>query len=172
MTEEDAMKVLRNFLLVGFVMAFTALPSLAQDDALAKRMNDVLSKGIEQGHWQVNSDEVNMWIKTKAADFVVVDVRPKGEAYQGGHIPGAIHIPYHQILTPANLAKLPKDKKIVLVCATGQLENLPVVPLRILGHDAYTMTFGYASWIKDFGGADQMKAIIEKAEAKNYPVEK
>jgi len=158
------------FILAAIVL--TALPVFAQEDVLVKRMNEVLSKGIEQGHWQVNSDEVNMWIKTKATDFIVVDVRPKAEAYQSGHIPGSIHIPYNQMLKTENLAKLPKGKKIILVCATGQLENLPVVPLRMLGYDAYTMTFGYASWIKDSGGAEQMQAIIEKANTKNYPLEK
>ncbi|MCL4456441.1 MAG: rhodanese-like domain-containing protein [Nitrospirae bacterium] len=160
-----------KWLLVFTLIIFVALPVFAQDD-IAKKMNDVMIKGTEEGHWQVNADEVYMWIKTKQADFLVVDVRPNAKAYKEGHIPGAIHIPYNEILTPENLKKLPKDKKIVLVCATGQLQNLPVVPLRMLGYDAGTLGLGYAAWIKGSAGGEQMKAAIKKANSKNYPVEK
>ncbi|MBI5188029.1 MAG: rhodanese-like domain-containing protein [Nitrospirae bacterium] len=168
------MKKIMKYLIVFFMvisMAFMALPVSAQDD-IAKRMSDVLIKGIEEGHWQVTADEIYMWIKTKKADFLVVDVRPKFDDYKEGHIPGAIHIPYNEILKPENLQKLPKDKKIILVCPTGQLQNLPIVPLRLLGYDAYTMAFGYAAWIKNYRGGEQMKAVINKVNTKNYPVEK
>jgi len=84
-----------------------------------------------------------MWTKTGNADCVVVDVRPSETAYKRGRIPGAIHIPYHKILAPENLAKLPKNKKIVLLCNAGQLQNLPVAELRVLGYDEATLTLGY-----------------------------
>ena len=83
-----------------------------------------------------------MWTKTGKTDCVVVDVRPSETAYKKGRIPGAIHIPYHKILELENLAKLPKNKKIVLLCNAGQLQNLPVVALRVLGYDAATLTLG------------------------------
>ncbi|MEW6409557.1 MAG: rhodanese-like domain-containing protein [Nitrospirota bacterium] len=165
------MRKLKMCLILSVVIIFMALPAFAQDDT-AKKMSDVLMKGMAEGHWQVTADEIYMWIKTKKADFLVVDVRPRLEEYKEGHIPGAIYIPYNEILKPENLKKLPKDKKIVLICATGQLQNLPIVPLRVLGYDAYTMAFGYSAWIKGYGGGEAMKRVINKAATKNYPIKK
>lgn len=156
-------------IIVCMVMLLLAAPVFAEDD-IAKKMNDVLSKGVAEGHWWVSAEELNMWIKTNKTDFLVVDIRPSAAAFGLGHIPGAIHIPYNVVLAPENLAKLPKDKKLVLVCNTGQLQNLPIVPLRVLGYDAATLTLGYAAWIKDSQGSQQMKSVIDKAATKNYPV--
>jgi len=163
------MKKIMVRILVSAVVLLLAAPVFAQED-IAKRMNDVLSKGPAESHWWVSAEELNMWIKTSKTDFLVVDVRPSAAAFGMGHIPGAVHIPYNVILAPENLAKLPKDKKLVLVCNTGQLQNLPIVPLRVLGYDAATLTLGYAAWIKDSQGSQQMKSVIDKAATKNYPV--
>lgn len=162
----------RIYLISAILVCMIALPVYAQEDDISKRMNNVLLKAVEEGHWQASADELHMWIQTKKDDFLVIDVRPAADAYKAGHIPGALHIPYNKILTPDNLKSLQKDKKIILVCATGQLENLPVVPLRILGYEAYTLTFGYASWLKKSGGAEQMKTVTDRANKKNYPVAK
>lgn len=162
----------RTIVSVIMIMAalFLAAPVFAQDD-IAKKLNDVLSKGPEEGHWWVSAEELNMWIKTGKTDFIVVDVRPNEIAFKKGHIPGATFIPYHKILAPENLAKLPKDKKLVLVCNTGQLQNLPVVALRVLGYDAATLTLGYIAWQKNSFGSQQTKSASEKAETKNYPMQ-
>lgn len=165
------MRKLKLYLIITIIAAFMALPAFAQND-IAKKMNDILVKSIEEGHWQILADEIYMWIKTKKTDFLVVDVRPNPAEYKEGHIPGAVYIPYNEILKPESLEKLPKDKKIILVCVTGQVQNLPIVPLRVLGYDAYTMSFGHASWIKNYRGGKVMKKAIEKAATKNYPVEK
>lgn len=156
---------------VAALTIFSAL-SVFAEDATAKKMSGILVAAKENGNYQVSADEVNMWIKTKATDFIVLDVRPSPDEYKAGHIPGAVHIPFYAVLLPENMQKIPKDKKIVLVCGTGQLENMPVVPLRMLGYDAYTMTFGYAAWIKGFIGGEAMKNVVGKAAKKNYPVEK
>lgn len=120
----------------------------------------------------MKADDVAAWIKDKKKDFVVVDVRANPPGQQGGKIPGSIYIPYNEILKPENLKKLPKDKKVVLVCVTGQTQNLPVIALRALGYDARTMAFGMSAWIKDYLGAGIMQSAIQGAATKNYPVEK
>jgi rhodanese-related sulfurtransferase len=162
-------KISASMVVFAAVLALSA-PAFAQDE-LAKRMNDVLSKGMTEGHWWVSAEELNMWMKTGKTDFVVVDVRPSATAFKLGHVPGAVHIPYNAILEPENLAKLPKDKKLVLMCNTGQLQNLPVVPLRVLGYDAATLALGYTAWMKDSMGARQMRSAAEKAATKNYPIQ-
>jgi len=166
------MKKLLKVLSVFVLTMALAVPVAYAADDLAKKLNDVLVKGPAEGHWQVKADDVAAWIKDKKTDFVVVDVRANPPGQQGGKMPGAVYIPYNEILKPENLKKLPKDKKVVLVCVTGQTQNLPVIALRALGYDARTMAFGHAAWIKDYLGAGIMQSAIQGAATKNYPVEK
>ncbi|HUO76219.1 MAG TPA: rhodanese-like domain-containing protein, partial [Thermodesulfovibrionales bacterium] len=150
-------------ILIGMVLAIALVVPVSAADDVAKKLNEVLMKGPAEGHWQVKADDVDAWIKAKKTDFLVVDVRPNPPGQQGGRIPGSIYIPYNEILKPENLKKLPKDKKLILVCVTGQTQNLPVVALRVLGYDARTMSFGHAAWIKDYLGAQLMQQAIQNA---------
>ncbi|MBI5057540.1 MAG: rhodanese-like domain-containing protein [Nitrospirae bacterium] len=169
--QDSNFKIIAVLTLCSMLFALClSLPAIAEDD-LAKKMSGVLMKAPEDGGWQVTSDEVYMWIKTGKTDFMILDVRPGVDEFNEGHIPAAVHMPYYTVLNPENLSRLPKDKKLVLACATGQLENLPVVGLRMLGYDAYTLLFGYASWIKGYAGGEAMTGTINKAAAKNYPIE-
>ncbi|MFQ5637561.1 MAG: rhodanese-like domain-containing protein [bacterium] len=45
--------------------------------------------------------------------IVIVDVRSK-QAYEQGHIPGALHIPYSE--TISRLDDFPKDRDIIFYC--------------------------------------------------------
>ncbi len=163
-------KSVRIALVLSLVLLLISSASAAGDD-MAKKLNDVLMKGPAEGHWQVGADDVDAWIKAKKTDFVVVDVRPTPPGQGGKRIPGAMYIPYNEILKPDNLKKLPKDKKVILVCVTGQTQNLPVIALRALGYNAMTMRFGMAAWQKGYLGADLMKKAIDNAAAKNFPLE-
>jgi rhodanese-related sulfurtransferase len=155
------------------VLAVTMVAPLASAaDDVAAKLNAVLSKGAEAKFWQVSADEVLTMINEKKTDFVVVDVRPNPAEFGEGHIPGAIQIAVQDIFKPENLKKLPKNKKVILACVTGQTQNLPVVGLRALGYDAYTMSFGYAAWTKSYRGGVKMQEAIQNAAAKNYPTAK
>lgn len=157
---------------VGMVLAMALVVPVSAADDMAKKLNEVLMKGPAEGHWQVTPDDLNAWIKAKKTDFLVVDVRPNPPGQIGGRIPGSVYIPYGEILKPENLKKLPKNKKLVLVCVTGQTQNLPILALRVLGYDARTLQFGHSAWIKDYLGAQLMQQAIQNAATKNYPVEK
>ncbi len=160
---------------VIFTVVFSAMlmasSAFAADDMAAK-LNEVLSKSAAEKFWQVSADDVKAMIDSKKSDFLVVDVRPAPALYQGGHIPGAIFIPTQDVLKPESLQKLPKNKKIILVCVTGQTQNLPIVALRALGYDAWTMKFGMAAWDKKSVGVKFMKEALKGAETKKYPLEK
>ncbi len=151
-------------------MAVPLSPAAAADD-LAKRLGDILAKAPAEGDWQVKAVDLAKMITEKKTDFLVVDVRPappQGPGQQGGKIPGSIYIPYNEILKDENLKKLPKDKKLILACVTGQSQNLPVLALRALGYNVWTLKFGMASWIKGYFGGQFMQGAIAGA---NYPVE-
>ncbi|NOZ26296.1 MAG: rhodanese-like domain-containing protein [Nitrospirae bacterium] len=156
------------------VLSLLALlsPAYALSPAAVKELDAVLSQGPANKHFQVNANQLYGWIKAKKNNFQVVDVRLKAKDFKGGHVPGAIHIPYNEILKPENLKKLPKDKILVLYCYTGQTQNLPVVALRALGYDARVLAFGYTSWAKGYWGGNMMKRAIGNAAKNNFPVER
>lgn len=149
-----------------------AVPSAHAAGDLAAKLQSVLAKGPEARFWQVSADDVQAMIAAKKSDFVIVDVRPNPAEYAEGHIPGAIAIPTQDMFKPETLKRLPTDKKVILVCVTGQIQNLPILGLRALGYDAYTMAFGYAAWIKGYRGGQRMQEAIQNAASKNFPVQK
>jgi phage shock protein E len=59
---------------------------------------------------------VARWNDLKARNALVVDVRTSGE-FAGGAAPGSLNIPLDQL--PHRLEELPKDRPLVLCCATG-----------------------------------------------------
>jgi len=146
-------------------------PAYAADD-LAARLQAVLEKGPETAFWQVSADEVYEMIKAKKTDYVVVDARPSATEFSEGHIPGAIKIQVQDMFKPESLKKLPKDKKVILMCGTGQVQNLPVLGLRALGYDAHLMAFGYTAWAKGYRGGQRMQDTIQNAADMIFPIEK
>ena len=160
------------FLVVVVALSLAMPVSAFVPDDTTKKMSDLLMKAPAENHWQVKADDVYAWMQAKKTDFVIIDVRANPPGQQGGKIPGAIYIPYNEILKAENLKKLPKDKKLILVCVTGQTQNLPMLVLRSLGYNAYTMSFGHSAWIKGYLGANLMQQAIQNAGVKNFPVEK
>jgi rhodanese-related sulfurtransferase len=162
------MKKLSLLFFAVLVTAVIIVPSGHAADDLAKKFNEVLSQAQAHNAWQIKAADVYAMITEKKQDFLIVDVRPVPPGQQGGKIAGSIFIPFYDIMKPENLEKLPKDKKIILACVTGQTQNLPIVPLRVLGYDAYTMSFGMTSWINGYFGGNIMQGAIAGA---HYPVE-
>jgi rhodanese-related sulfurtransferase len=146
-----------------------AAPEVSAADDMAAKLNAIMAKSTEVRFWQFSAEDVNAMIKEQKTDFLVVDARPRTSDFAEGHIPGAIHIMTQDMFKPESLKKLPKNKKLILVCATGQIQNLPVIGLRMLGYDAYVMAFGYAAWIKGYGAGVRMQDAVKAA---NYPVVK
>lgn len=163
-------KATATLLALAFAILLPCGEALATGDGLAKRMNELIQKAPGEGDWQIKAADLAKMIAEKKTDFLVVDVRPgpPGPGQQGGKIPGSIYIPYNEIFKDENLKRLPKDKKLILACVTGQTQNLPVLALRALGFEAWTLKFGMASWIKGYFGGQFMQGAIAGA---NYPVE-
>ncbi len=100
-------------------------------------------------------------------DPLILDIR-KPEDYALGHIKGAVNIGAANIFEADILAKLPKDKPIVVYCYSGQTSGQVVAALNMLGYDAHSLRFGMPSW-----------ALVEGVSAgpwknemsKNYPLD-
>ena len=68
---------------------------------------------------------------------LVVDVRSQ-EEYSAGHAQGSLHLPLHLIPVLA-AEKLPKDRPLLLCCASGARSAMAMEYLRPLGYAAHNL---------------------------------
>jgi rhodanese-related sulfurtransferase len=168
----------KSTVLIGVLLLFiTIVPLFAEDSALVARIDKILSKGIEHDNYHVAAWQVNKWITEGRTDYQVVDVRipPDGGSWgkpEYGRIPTSIYIPYTELFRPENLKKLPKDKKLILVGHMSVYENYLVVPLRLIGYDAYIMLLGMSGWQKDYPAAVHIKSLLHDAQKQDFPLVK
>ena len=72
--------------------------------------------------------------------------RPSGPHYTGGHIPGAINIPYQKAANLDNLTKFVKPGTPVAYCYTGHTGSLAAMALGILGYNVKNLLYGINGW--------------------------
>lgn len=65
---------------------------------------------------QISGLELKEFLKDTSQNRVFLDVRSV-EEYRNGRIKGFINMPLH--LLPIKISEIPKDKEIVLICASG-----------------------------------------------------
>jgi rhodanese-related sulfurtransferase len=68
---------------------------------------------------------------------LVVDVRTDVE-FHGGHAPGSIHLPLHLLPVLAQ-ERLPKDRVLLLCCASGARSLQAMSYLRQQGYEAHNL---------------------------------
>jgi rhodanese-related sulfurtransferase len=168
----------KSMILIGIVMLLiTTIPVFAGNADLAERINDIMKKCAENGDYHITARQLSDWMKAGKDDFMVVDTRfapddgPWGQP-KYGRIPESVFIPYYDLFTPENLAKLQKNKKIILDGHMGVHENYSVVPLRLLGYDAYALLMGMSGWQKDYPAAGHVKMLIHAPDNMEFPLAK
>lgn len=78
----------------------------------------------------------------------LLDLR-REEDFEGvGHIEGALRMDFDAVAVPGNLELLPRDRKIITICYTGNLAAQLAVVLRLLGYDAAALAYGMVSWTR------------------------
>lgn len=97
---------------------------------------------------KVKPEELKKLIEGKA-DIVIVDAQPKG-AYDVGHIPGAVNLPWaQQIKSPG---KLPKNKDLILYCACTHDEDSTDLANQLVTRFGYTrvklLEGGWLKWVE------------------------
>lgn len=73
-------------------------------------------------------------------DYFIYSVR-QAKDFDAGHIQGAVNNPFGAGMEK-NFEQLPKDKKIIVYCYTGQTASQTTAILRLLGYDAYNLSGG------------------------------
>lgn len=114
----------------------------------------------------ISTEEVYNAVVSEDPNYFILSVR-SAEHDAIGHIPGAITVPYREMWKEENLAKLPQDKKIVVVCYTGHTASQVTIFLNMMGYEAYAMKFGMMGW------TDVAEVLNTKPfeKALDYPVE-
>ena len=78
--------------------------------------------------------------------MVILDVRTDKE-YEGGHIPGAVHVPLSDI--GDKVKKLKKDKELVVYCQSGNRSIWAIKRLMGMGYtNLFNLKGGYHAWKK------------------------
>jgi len=97
-------------------------------------------KGTTYANYKISEDDAKKLVDAKDTSALFLSVR-KAEDYAKGHIEGAINIPFATGMEQ-QFGMLPKDKKIVVYCYSGQTAGQVVAVLRLLGYDAVSMHSG------------------------------
>lgn len=82
------------------------------------------------------------------SSYFIVDVRDTA-AFAAGHIEGSVNIPYKMTADPKQIANLPKDKKILVICYSGHTASQTAALWNLLGYDAAPMVNGMGGWTGD-----------------------
>ena len=103
--------------------------------------------------------------KTDKNTCLVVDIRDE-ISYNYGNIPGSVNIPIDRIKSDRSI--LPKDKKLVICCKSGQISDTLAEELREEGYNAVNLVSGYYGWLKDKFTEDDYAADVEKSIRKKF----
>ncbi|MCC6062943.1 MAG: rhodanese-like domain-containing protein [Thermocrinis sp.] len=136
----------RGLLVASVLLGFVAV-GFSYDAELAKKLDAMFSQMtpevLKQRPCQIDANQLFEMIKKKE-DFVILDVRtPQEQSITGITWKNTLNIPMHEVFKPENLNRLPKDKKIVVVCHSGDRAAAVVTGLRAIGfNNAYQFKGG------------------------------
>ncbi|MFN3610817.1 rhodanese-like domain-containing protein [Tepidimonas sp.] len=98
--------------------------------------------------------------KEEWSRILVIDARDAAQ-YAKGHIPGAIHMEWRQVL--ARRSEIPRDRMVLIYCNTGSLSAQAGFALRVAGWDnARILQGGMEEW-KAKGGFDAAAKAVAPA---------
>jgi tRNA(Ile)-lysidine synthase TilS/MesJ/rhodanese-related sulfurtransferase len=100
-----------------------------------------------------------------ADDYLIIDIRP-ADAFEYGHIAGAVNIPLDKLCN----GQLPKDKQLYICCKSGLVSADVAEKLREEGFQAFNLKGGYFEWLRQnidgFSGGDKAKSVEESIRKK------
>lgn len=128
-------------------------PDKKEYEVIAVRAHEVFIGAVGDGGLAGNiisaADLSTMLEEEAGRDQVfLLDLR-REEDFEGvGHIEGAVRMDFDAVAVTQNLQRLPRDRKIVTICYTGNLAAQLVTVLRMLGYDAEALAYGMVGWTR------------------------
>jgi len=130
--------------------ATPAEPAISQFDVIATAADAYLND--PKPELNISSKDL---LAAMLGDGPYIISNRKHEDYTTGHIPRAINLPESVLFKPENLAKLPKDSKIVPYCYTGHTGSQVTAMLNMCGYNATNLLWGIMGWTKDTNVANK-----------------
>jgi rhodanese-related sulfurtransferase len=148
---------------LAFIVA-VSVPAWSSDTDMAKNYAELLAKsyaelfapvkGVEAGKalHMVKPDAFLDKVKAKEP-IVALDVRTHAETdIYSVTLPGALLIPINELFTEANLARIPTDKTVVVICQTGTRATAAGTALRHIGFEnVYVLKGGFKALVAYMG---------------------
>jgi len=130
--------------------ATVATETYAAPAPLADTMAGALDANFSGGPKYIKATDLydNLNDGDTSNDPFVISVR-SAEDYAKGHIKGAVHMDFKTMWNAETLATIPGDRQVVVYCYTGQSSAQVSTALRVLGYDAWSMSYGLQSWSAD-----------------------
>lgn len=97
-------------------------------------------KGTTYANYKISEDNAKKFLDEENSSIMFLSIR-SADAFAKGHIQGASNIPFGTEMHK-EFNTLPKDKKIIVYCYTGQTAGQTVAALRLLGYDAVSLNGG------------------------------
>lgn len=125
-------------------------------ELMAERIHEVFSDlpDVENSNGHpahiITASELNSLLQDELVreGIFLLDLR-REEDFEGvGHIEGAVRMDFDAVAVPGNLELLPRDRKIITICYTGNLAAQLAAVLRLLGYDAAALAYGMISWTR------------------------
>ncbi len=92
---------------------------------------------------EVTPEEAKKMLEEEKDKVILLDVRTPPEHFQL-RIPNSMLIPLDDLRFKLN--ELPKDKKYIVYCRSGERSAFATYALRHMGYEAYNLAGGIISW--------------------------
>ncbi len=141
---------MRKLITTALAVITLSTSAFSIDWELAKKYDAIFSKldqkALAKSPCRMTPKQVVEMIK-KGEEVVLLDIRTKPEqSIAGLTYKNSLHIPMDKLFKEENLKKLPKDKKIIVVCHSGARAIAATFALRSIGFEnAYALKGGIAA---------------------------
>jgi rhodanese-related sulfurtransferase len=167
-------KMKRRYLQLAIVLTasmLVAAPTAAYDQAEAEGYAQMFAsvEGPKAGkHLHLIKPEQFVKEVRAGKRYVTVDIRTPGETrFFTGNMPGHLVIPLNELFKHEQLAKLPNDKPIVIICKSGTRATAAATALRDVGfEETYVLKGGFKGLITYLGPKEANQPIEPKTAAR------
>lgn len=113
---------------------------LADDEEMLEKFQDYL----DFSPYAIATISVDQLASLEGENLVYIDTRNQ-QQFDLGHIPGAKHIEWREVLNRRD--EIPKDKPVIMYCETGLLSSKAQFILRMAGYENIKVLWGgYLVW--------------------------
>jgi rhodanese-related sulfurtransferase len=116
--------------------------------SLVRHLTALLRRGAGDGSLGA-SVSAQRAVELVREGVAMLDVRERSE-WNSGHAPQALHVPLSDIAKAPG--RLPRNRPVVVVCASGMRSRTAAKHLRDQGFDAASISGGMAAW-RNAGGS-------------------